>query len=838
MSTFARISNLDARLSTALQRNLAFASLRCEVQQQLRVTLARAFRRVRAIAAARHLRQSRIQRSTAHALHGRLMRGLSSWIADHVEWRRRSAAACRRARYVALYYGLRRLRSEAATVKRERRAAQRRAARQQRTLLVLHARLRLARWREEHGALLALVRTARRGTMRTARLRCWWVEWLQAATDAAALSEQTRRATVVAAAMATAAATDTWRGAASAIGRLRTLVCRGERARHRRNLARATSIWWRDAALGVAVTRAHGARRRRMQVAARTALAHWHQEAARRAHWVVVMASRVQMWRRATTARLLRRRLVRAIRSEGRRRAKRRVWRAWMTRLDSNSIIARAFVAAARRWDAARLCHLLCLWRHIVRRWRAVQKAARQLWMLRCRALGAEGLAAFKARLTFKRTGWRLAQRADVWAASIGLAAWRAASTCRRDAIASVRAACLRGRACWERNAKRAGVHAWAARARPLAAHARLDRFFTAARVWRAAARRLAVWAARAAHVRAVRAVAVAVARLVGGGAPRALRKWAGFAVVSRATAERARGIAHVLRRDAFCGVWRAWAQSEAVRAADVALSTGGVVARRLRAAWAHLVAAVETETAVRARLWATNLTLSTERTLRRMYRGLHGWRRWARAHSRARRWLSVGAGHAIFASQAEGLRRWRRTMRRYHAAATARPTPPRVHTSPLLPQHPLADSPFVVDSSSSPALPPSRSPLSSLPSAAWQPPLPPPTTAARYDRRPLPHFSSCPPPPCSQPPPQQRPPLRVAPPPVGPPPMLPSGAAGGAVGLDALLDQMVIMRSCMPVPAPARIGTAAPTSFAGAGPASISSAYPSSRPRGQDRAA
>ena len=157
-------------MRAALDRNLQFAALRATVAVAVQNAMRPAFARLlRAAKEGRALRASG-RKARERLPRWSLARGISRWSGFLEGLRRRHVAHARRhAHLSSLMRGLRRIREEAIAAQRAQRAARRRAVRQQRTLLVLHARLLLARWRVEHGAMRINARCARPACERARR---------------------------------------------------------------------------------------------------------------------------------------------------------------------------------------------------------------------------------------------------------------------------------------------------------------------------------------------------------------------------------------------------------------------------------------------------------------------------------------------------------------------------------------------------------------------------------------------------------------------------------------------------------------------------------------------
>ena len=163
---------MDAHLRAALRRNLDFAAIRVTIAAEQRVVAKRALRTLRSRTTVRRdLDGLQNVRADECAQRAALRRGIGALRAASSVWRHRYARASRHAHLMALMRGFHRMKKDLETAKRAERAARRRAARQHRTLLQLHARLLLARWRMDSAALAcAISRGDSHGIRR--RLRC------------------------------------------------------------------------------------------------------------------------------------------------------------------------------------------------------------------------------------------------------------------------------------------------------------------------------------------------------------------------------------------------------------------------------------------------------------------------------------------------------------------------------------------------------------------------------------------------------------------------------------------------------------------------------------------
>ena len=790
---------LDARIQSALNRNLAFAALRVTIKAELRDAVAFAFRRLLQAAEANALQQRLGMKAAERARWAAVTRGVASWTSYHAHGRRLLAKARRHAYSSAKLRGLRCLAAEVAAARRAERAERRRAARQLRTLLELHARLLFARWRVDRGAHRALVHRAI-GASTLARNRRAWANWMMAVHTRERLRDLSRRAAAVQAAMRASAAVDAWLDLRASSRAAHRRLGRAQMHSRRIQLRSALISWRRERAVARGTALAARSIHHRMACARDRAFRGWVGGAAARRQAKIAARRAVKAWRVVCIRTIaIRHELPRRARAQRVRGMRRRGWRAWRRSIDARVRVLLLWGPSTSAGRTSSLRRCLRSWSTLSASWRRLHRSAT---VLLHRSLAA-GIATWRDLVHAARHGPRaLAVRHwtssglwvgwstwhGTWAALVrsraamhrsvqhmgrrelsrGWCTWAAAASHRAASQRAARTllACAHG--LLQRRTRLHALQLWAAQARPLAHLARRHDVFEAAKRWRRAAVRLGAWQHLTAARRARCAAAAHVSALCLGGMRQAWRRWA-VAAMTRARVHRnARGLWRLLTRDAL-STWAPWAVAMAAQRAAVGAASAKVMTLRQRNGWSAWTSAYTVEDAVAARLWARKLTLTSERHGRALSRALRAWRMHARTRSRHHRWIIFGVGHDLMACRRGALRRWRRAARRRCAARVARPTPPRAEVSPLPPPPP----------------PPLHAPMDDghlwpLPARRPPPAAPPMMAEATIRAAPM---APLPP----------RAPLHAdAPlPPLAPP-------VGDSVGLDALLDRMVIMRQCL----------------------------------------
>ena len=361
-------------------------------------------------------------------------------------------------------------------------------------------------------------------------------------------------------------------------------------------------------------------------------------------------------------------------------------------------------------------------------------------------------------------------------------------TTCAPRSWRTRRRRCTRGAANAARaHRARAALRWWRARALPLAAATRIARRIGLRLLWRRAAGRFTDWCVAHAVAAALRRTATRVATRRRGGVRGACAAWVRFAEASRGARTLLLALAAPLTRDTLHALAARVAERAAV-AETLDAATYEVLWRRRAVALDVWKAHHAVEAKVRAGLWSRRVAILTGREVASCRRVVAVWRRAARERAARQSWLRLAEGHRLLRRQGGALRRWRqRTMVRVEAAAA--------------PPAPLSDM------APRPLPPPTPSPprgrgggySGGRSQEGWSggggysagcgyEARPTAATAHRHSEAPHHHHVHTAPPPPPPPPPRR--PAAVPIPPL--PPRDPT------LGLDALLDRMVVMRQCL----------------------------------------
>ena len=614
---------LDARMQSALHRNLHFAALRATIAAEFRAVVKHALWCLQRAAEARKLRCRMWATAEARAPRGACARAIACWISYSAAWRQRLARARKHSTLSCKMRAMQNFRAVLQAARRAQRAARRRAERQQRTLLHLHARLLLMRWRMDHGELQALERHAR-SAWRVGRLRGCMASWRDAQhawEDRQALS---RRATAVFVAMTLSGCMHSWHSLSLALRAARRMAKRSRMHGRRIALRASLTAWW---VRHQAVSR-HA---RRLGLTRRAANTWWRLVEMRRSQRELPLIARTC--------------LVRVMRRRG--------WRAW------------------KRADARRLALAAV----------AVKESRVAAAWARPRLIAAT--SALSAHAASRRHGRRLTRWAGMLYGRRWMKMWREAHDARRQQRDARREKISHALALSAPRARSATLLAWALTAQPLAKAARTAFALAATRTWRRAATALAGWRYEISARSHRRDVARQIAIRHADGLPTCCALWRRFARVRRRISMLASRVRSILIAGP-AATWYEFAQDAMAWGACAAAASAQVLMRRRMDGWARWLQAHVVESRVSSRLWALRLTFTSERRTHLLIFAVYTWRVRSRSDSRRRRWVAVGDGHYLLARQLRALRSWYHFMRRRLDAFNAQPTPLSATVPPL----------------------------------------------------------------------------------------------------------------------------------------------------------